>query len=129
MLNPDNDSEAYLPMNIVFADVYDMVQASRGDDHIGFGLNEDFEFVWHLTIIFLEESEGENGGASSEQGEGEQVGATAISEDENGYLVTLPYETDGDFPALRRPKFNFRKLRVKSWDLSSIDLALKFDVD
>ena len=126
VLNPDNDSEAYLPMNIVFADVYDMVQASRGDDHIGFGLNGDFGIRLASDTIFLEETDDGN---ATDQGEEEQVGSTAISEDEDGYLVTLPYETDGDFPALRRPNFNFRKLKVKSMDWSSIDLALRFDVD
>ena len=131
VLNPDNDSEAYLPMNIVFADVYDMVQASRGDDHIGFGLEGDFGIRLASDTIFLEESEGENssGAESGDEGSSEQVGATAISEDADGYLITLPFDSDGDFPALRRPKFNFRKLKVKNIDLTSIDLALKFDVD
>jgi LEA14-like dessication related protein len=124
VLNPDNDSEAYLPTNIVFSDIYDMVQAARGDDHIGFGLEGDFGIRLASDTIFLEESGGESESAS----EG-QAGATAVSEDENGYLVTLPFDSDGDFPALRRPRFNFKKLRVKSWDLSSVDLALKFDVD
>ena len=45
--------------------------------------------------------------------------------------VRLPYETGGDFPAVRRPKFQFKKLRVTELKLlqNKASLALDLDVD
>lgn len=45
--------------------------------------------------------------------------------------VRLPYETGGDFPAVRRPNFQFKKLRVTNLQLlqNKAELALDLDVD
>jgi LEA14-like dessication related protein len=122
VLNPDNDSEATLPTNIVFLDIYDMVQAARGDDHIGFGVEGDFGIRLSSDTVILEE---EDGGDTAEG----QAGSSSITEDEDGYVVNLPYDAGGDFPALRKPNLSFRKIKVTDLTLDSLNFALKFDVD
>lgn len=86
-------SELALPVGLVFQDLYDMVQAVRGEDTIDFELGGDFGFN------------------------------TPIG------LVELPFETEGNFPALRTPNFAFSALRIDDVGLTSATLALDLDVD
>ena len=54
--------------------------------------------------------------------------ATAES-NQDAEVVYLPYDADGDFPALRKPKFSLNKLRVKDLSWNEIKLDLVMDVD
>ncbi len=44
-------------------------------------------------------------------------------------MVDLPYDADGDFPALRTPKFSFKKLRVTELDWTEATVGLDLNVD
>ena len=93
-LNPGNDSEMSLPVDLVFVDLYDMIQASRGADSLPFGVRGNFGILLDESSIVLE---------------GEEQGSQAQSGD---YLVNLPYDAGGDFPALRKPAMSFQKIEV-----------------
>ncbi len=110
LLGASGASEVAFPTNIVFADLFDMVQAARGSDHLPFGLSGDFGLRLDSSTLVTENS------SDSEASEDSQV-------------VHLPYDAEGDFPALRKPKFSFNKLRVKSLSWSEIKLDLVMDVD
>lgn len=43
-LNPEATSEIALPVSLVFASIYELVQATRGEDTIGFALQGNFGF-------------------------------------------------------------------------------------
>jgi LEA14-like dessication related protein len=43
-------------------------------------------------------------------------------------IVDLPYQADGDFPALRTPGFAFDKVQLQSLGLTSADLAVQVNV-
>lgn len=109
LIDADGESKVSLPTHIVFSDLYDMVQASRGADSLPFALNGDFGVRLDSSTIVTSE--------------------TSASDTNEGELITLPYDADGDFPALRRPNFSFSKLKVKDFSWSEIDLSLEFDVD
>jgi hypothetical protein len=118
-INPDVGSEVALPVDIVFEELFDMVEASRGLDHLPFGLDGNFGIRLESDTLILSESETEASAA----------GVASVEEDGEGYVLDLPYSADGDFPALRRPGLSFRKLKIRDYSLSSVDMALKFDVD
>ena len=109
LINADGQSKVSLPTHIVFTDLYDMVQASRGADSLPFALAGDFGVRLDSSTLVTAES--------------------SASDTNDGELITLPYDADGDFPALRRPKFTFSKLRVKDYSWSEVDLSLVIDVD
>ena len=109
LLNASGESKVSLPTHIVFTELYDMVQASRGADSLPFDLTGDFGVRLDSSTLVTEESS-----------------ATDSSE---GELFVLPYDADGAFPALRRPNFSFSKLRVTNLSLSEVDLSLVFDVE
>lgn len=109
LLNASGESKVSLPTHIVFSELYDMVQASRGADSLPFGLTGDFGIRLDSSTLVTEDSSATN---SSE-----------------GEVFVLPYDADGAFPALRRPNFSFQKLRVMSASLSAVELSLVFDVE
>jgi len=93
VLDASGSSELALPVNIVFQDLFDVVQATRGMDTIPFGLQGSFGFDTPVGV------------------------------------ADLPYDADGDFPALRTPTFAFKKVRVDSLDWTSARLAVDLNVD
>ena len=115
---PDDESLVALPVAIVWAELFDMVQALRGSDNIDFNLDGNFGVRLNSeTILFQQDTEV---GAS---------GIESIQEDEEGYVFDFPYDVLGDFPALRKPKLTFRKLVVEDWSFSEINLDLRMHVD
>ena len=88
-----------------------MVQASRGLDSLPFQLSGDFGVRLDSSTLVTEN------------------GQTANDGTEQGELLSLPYDAGGDFPALRRPKFSFDKLRVKNLSWSEVGLTLVLDVE
>ena len=111
-LNPANDSEFSLPVDIVFTNLYDMVQASRGADNLPFGVKGNFGILLDESSIVLDDSEPD------------------VSQSSSGdYVVNLPYDAGGDFPALRKPDFSFRTIEVGEVGLDSANFDLVLDVD
>jgi LEA14-like dessication related protein len=110
LLGATGVSEVSLPTNIVFADLFDMVQAARGSDNLPFGLSGDFGLRLDSSTLVTENTADTNSNEDAE-------------------VVYLPYDAEGDFPALRKPKFSLNKLRVKNLSLSEITLDLVMDVD
>jgi hypothetical protein len=109
LLGASGASEVSFPTNIVFADLFDMVQASRGSDHLPFALSGDFGLKLDSSTLVTENS--------------------STEEDNDAEVIHLPYDADGDFPALRKPKFSFNKLKVKDLSWNEITLDLVMDVD
>lgn len=111
-LNADNDSELALPIDIVFTDLYDMVQASRGADNLPFGVQGDFGILLDESSIVLDDTEPD------------------VSQSSSGdYIVNLPYDASGNFPALRKPDFQFRTIEVGELALDSANFDLVLDVE
>ena len=111
-LNPANDSEFSLPVDIVFTNLYDMVQASRGADNLPFGVQGNFGILLDESSIVLDDSEPDVSHSSS-----------------GDYIVNLPYDAGGDFPALRKPDFAFKKIEVGDVGLDSANFDLVLDVE
>ncbi|MAA79377.1 MAG: hypothetical protein CL916_08960 [Deltaproteobacteria bacterium] len=112
ILNPANDSEFSLPVDIVFTNLYDMVQASRGADSLPFGVNGNFGVLLDESSIVLDDSEPD------------------VSQSSSGdYIVNLPYDAGGDFPALRKPDFSFKTIEVGDVGLDSANFDLVLDVE
>jgi LEA14-like dessication related protein len=111
LLGASGESKVSLPTHIVFSELYDMVQATRGMDHIPFGLAGDFGLKLDSNTLVTEETD-----------------TTADSDAEVWYL---PYDADGDFPALRKPSISLKKLRVRnlSWSEINLDLVMYVDND
>jgi LEA14-like dessication related protein len=115
LLNPSVASQVSLPTEIVFADLYEMVQASRGLDALPFKLDGDFGIRLDESTIVMELD-------------------TADSEG-SGDTIQLPYDVAGDFPALRRPTFTMEKLKITDYALNllqgtaHLNLDLIIDVD
>ncbi|MBN1336089.1 MAG: LEA type 2 family protein [Deltaproteobacteria bacterium] len=86
-------SELALPADLVFASVYETVQAVRGDDAVPFVLSGSFGFD------------------------------TPVGQ------VDVPYDADGDFPALRTPAIDLGTLRVTNLSVTEIDLGLDLHID
>ncbi len=88
-------SEFSLPVDLNWRDAWSTVQATRGLDVVGFGLDGHFGFN------------------------------TPLGE------ARIPYAEDGEFPAVRRPTFAWKKLRVQDLNLlqQTATLALDLDVD
>jgi len=105
-------SEVALPVDVVFTDLFDMVQATRGDDNIPFGLSGEFGFRLSTDTI----------DTVDEEAEGETLTTSGIEEDEDGFILNLPYNAGGDFPALRRPAFSFQNIEV-DWSNTSLSNA------
>ena len=99
-----------LPVEIVWTELFDMVQALRGKDNIDFNLDGNFGVRLNSETILFEQ-QGAEASAS---------GINSIQEDEDGYVFDFPYDVLGDFPALRKPKLTFRKLVVEDWSFSEI---------
>ena len=118
-INPENENEVALPVDIVFEDLYDLVQAIRGEDHILFGLAGDFGIRLASDTLIFEQSSAQSS----------QAGVSNVSEDEDGYVLDFPYDSNGDFPALRKPNFSFKKINVSNLSWNKVDLNLQFDVD
>lgn len=116
---PDDESLVALPVEIVWTELFDMVQALRGKDNIDFNLDGNFGVRLNSETILFEQQ-----GA-----EASTSGINSIQEDENGYVFDFPYDVLGDFPALRKPKLTFRKLVVEDWSFSEINLDLRMHVD
>ena len=92
-LEPEGTSELALPIDLVFAETWETIQATKGQDQVGFRVGGNFGFN------------------------------TPIG------LVNIPYDEDGDFPALRTPKFKFSALRVGQIDLTGATLELDLGVE
>jgi LEA14-like dessication related protein len=88
----EGTSEWALPMHIVFQDLYDLVQATKGEDTIPFEIQGSFGFD------------------------------TTIGD------IDLPYNADGNFPALRTPKVEFSRLQVKEIGFDTAELELDLDI-
>jgi LEA14-like dessication related protein len=88
-------SELALPLSLDWQDTWDVVQATRGEDLVDFGL------AGHLGFM------------------------TPLGE------ARVRYDEAGDFPALRTPRFQFRKVRVSRLNLltQEADLAIDLGVD
>ncbi|MFT4976308.1 MAG: LEA14-like dessication related protein [Myxococcota bacterium] len=125
-LYADDYSEISLPLNIIFQDIYDVVQATRGEDNIDFGLGGNFgiKLSQESIIVGGDDSETEETGTEAEAKE--EVANAAVGES-----VSIPYDADGDFPALRRPRFSFKKLKVGTVDWSNFvaPVTLKLNVE
>lgn len=124
-LYADDFSEVSLPVNIVFADLYDLVQATRGKDTVDFGLDGNFGIKLSQDTILPSAEDTDTGG---------DTGVTADEEVSNaavGDVINIPYDAGGDFPALRRPRFSFKKIKVGSFDWTNlvVPIELKLDVD
>lgn len=89
----DGATELALPVGFTFEGLYELVQATRGEDVIDFALAGSFGF------------------------------------DTPAGIVDLPYDADGDFPALRTPSFQPAALRVEDLDFTGATLELDLDVD
>ena len=109
LLNAAGASTVSLPTHIVFLDLYEMVQASRGLDSLPFRLDGDFGLRMDESVVVTE-------------------GETA-EEDPEADVLQLPYDVDGDFPALRRPQFSLQRLRVADYSWDQLALELILDVD
>jgi LEA14-like dessication related protein len=116
---PDDESLVALPVDIVWTELFDMVQALRGNDNIDFNLDGNFGVRLDSETILFQQQDAEVGAA----------GIDSIEEDAAGYVFDFPYDVLGDFPALRKPKLTFRKLVVEDWSLSEINLDLRMHVD
>lgn len=92
-LVPDGESEIALPVDLVFANVYDAITATRGEDFVSFGLAGGFGFDTDLGP------------------------------------VDVSFDEQGDFPALRVPKFNLGKLHVNAVDTSAVEFGLDVGID
>ena len=110
--NPDglllygmNTSEVSLPAELVFSELYDVVQASKGADSLPFQLDGDFGL--NVETLF------------------EQTPSVEAPVD----IVEFPYDVQGDFPALRRPRFALQKLQLQDISLQEITLNLLIDVE
>ena len=111
-LNPANASELSLPVDIVFRDLYDMIQASRGADSLPFGVEGNFGILLDESSIVLDPAQ------------------SNVSEAESGdYIVNVPYDAGGDFPALRKPNFQFQKIEVQELAFDGARFDLVMDVD
>ena len=110
LLGASGASSVALPTHIVFADLYDMVLATRGMDTIGFQLGGDFGLRLDSSTLVTEE----------------QTMDTASSDAD---VLYLPYDVDGDFPALRKPKISLKKIKLQSLSLSELRFNLVLDVD
>ncbi len=116
----DDYSEIALPTSVVFGDLYEMVQAVRGEDNIGFGLDGNFGLALATDTVTYDDSAASEGEASSQ----------GIEQSDDGtYILDIPYNADGDFPALRRPKFSFQKIRLADLSLSTASIELDLGVD
>ena len=93
-LEAEGNSELVLPVDLVFADAWNVVQATRGKDDIGFGLDGHFGF--NLP----------------ELGE-----------------ARVPYNADGQFPAVRTPQFSLKNLRAADVNLLGATLELDLGID
>ena len=111
-LNPANESELSLPVDIVFADLYDMIQASRGADVLPFGVRGNFGILLDESSIVLDSTQSNVSQASS-----------------GDYIVNLPYDAGGDFPALRKPNFQFQKIEVQELNFDAARFDLVLDVE
>jgi LEA14-like dessication related protein len=109
LLNPSGDSTVSLPSHIVFSELYDMVQASRGLDSLPFGIAGDFGLRMDGSTLFLDEA--------------------STSQSSDSEVVYLPYDASGEFPALRKPSISFDKIKIKDLSWSQIKLNLVLDVD
>lgn len=109
LLAASGASKVSLPTHIVFSELYDMVQATRGLDHIPFGLAGDFGLKLDSSTLVTEDNQS--------------------SAESDADVWFLPYDADGDFPALRKPLISLKKLRVKNLSWSEINLDLVMDVD
>jgi len=89
----DDGSEVALPVELTFSELYEMIQAVRGEDEIDFNLQGSLGF------------------------------------DTPWGDVNLPYDADGDFPALRTPTFSFAKIKVADLNWTTAEIDLDFDVD
>ena len=126
-LYADDYSEISLPLNIVFEEVYNTAQAVRGEDNIGFGLDGNFGIkLSQETVIF-------DNGDTEETEETEETAETKeeVTDAAVGDTLQLPFDSVGDFPALRRPNFAFKKIKVGQVDLFNLvaPITLKLDVD
>ena len=109
LLDASGESKVSLPTNIVFSELYDMVQATRGLDHVPFGLAGDFGLRLDSNTLVTSENQ--------------------QSDESDAEIWYLPYDADGDFPALRTPNISLKKLRVRNLSWSEINLDLVMDVD
>lgn len=91
-LDAVGSSDLALPVHLVWQDVWDAVQATKGKDTVGFGLNGDFGFN------------------------------TPIGE------ALVPYDQSGDFPAVRTPKFSFKRVKVNGLNLLTQTADLSVDL-
>ena len=110
----DGSSEVSLPVDVIFSDVYELVQATRGSDTIDFDLDGSLGIALETATI---DPEGEASTAGIEQSES------------GACVIDFPYSVGGDFPALRTPKVSFSKLRVASLSLTEADLEIELGVD
>ena len=92
-LAAEGSSDLSLPVDLVFAETWDTVQATRGLDEVPFRLAGKFGFDTPLG------------------------------------RVDIPYDEDGQFPALRTPKFQFQALRVAEVTFTSATLEVDVGVD
>ena len=116
---PEDENLVALPVDIVWTDLFEMVQALRGKDHIDFNLDGNFGIRLASDTILFDQQEADVSAA----------GIDSIQEDQDGYVFDFPYDVLGDFPALRKPKLSFRKLVVENWSLSEVNLDLRMHVD
>lgn len=127
-LYADDYSEISLPLDIGFQAVYDVVQATRGSDNIDFGLDGNFGIkLSEETVILGGDGDDTEAGDTGDTTADEEVANAAVGES-----IQIPYDAGGDFPALRRPTFAFKKIKVGDFDpftSAVVPITLKLDVD
>ncbi len=89
----EDESEMALPVSMNFQDLFDVVEAVRGEDAYDFGLAGSFGFDTPLGV------------------------------------VDLPYDAEGQFPALRTPSFDLSKVRIADFDITTATIEIDMDVD
>lgn len=92
-LEANGSSELALPLDLAWTQIFETIDATRGEDLVDFRL----------------------GGA--------------MGFDTPAGKVDIPFDEEGDFPALRTPTFRFQALRVPKVGLTTADIEVDLGVD
>ena len=127
LLNPVGESTVALPTEIVFTELYDMIQAIRGADDLPFTLEGDFGLrLDSETLVLPGTSQSSNEDAAATE---DSTVAEETSEEDDSNVLVLPYDAAGAFPALQKPSISFDALNVRELSFSGAALDLVLDVD
>ncbi len=122
-LYAEDYSEIALPVDVVFTELYDAVQAVLGEDTIAFGLDGSFGVALSEdTLVF---------GAAEEEADTAEPVAQAGTQGVElvGNELNIPYSAGGGFPALRTPQFSFQGIRLASLDYETASIEIDLGVE